>query len=109
VWTGDQSVGHVHSLDGGQNNLISYGGSNTAFTASTVDPAIYLGWPSGAPTGGGNTGHTHGADMSAVDINHTHGVAAADAAHTHGITAEGGGGAHENMPPYYALTYIIKQ
>lgn len=29
--------------------------------------------------------------------------------HTHTINSAGGGGAHENRPPYYVLAYIIKQ
>ena len=32
----------------------------------------------------------------------------ADIAHTHGIASKGGGGAHNNMPPFYAMVYIIK-
>lgn len=29
-------------------------------------------------------------------------------AHTHGIQSTGGGGAHENRPPYYALAFIMR-
>jgi microcystin-dependent protein len=29
-------------------------------------------------------------------------------AHQHGIAAEGGDKPHENLPPYYALAFIIK-
>ena len=32
----------------------------------------------------------------------------ASARHTHSILAQGGGLAHNNMPPYYALCYIMK-
>lgn len=28
--------------------------------------------------------------------------------HTHTISSEGGGGAHNNLPPYYALAFIMK-
>lgn len=28
--------------------------------------------------------------------------------HAHTISAEGGGGSHENRPPYYALAYIMR-
>ena len=28
--------------------------------------------------------------------------------HNHSISSQGGGGAHENRPPYYALSYIIR-
>ena len=41
---------------------------------------------------------------------HDHGWSGgASARHAHGIGAEGGGAAHNNMPPYYALVYIIKK
>lgn len=36
------------------------------------------------------------------------GVTANDGSHTHPIGSTGGGSAHENRPPYYALAYIIK-
>jgi microcystin-dependent protein len=49
----------------------------------------------------------------AGDHSHTvTGTAASDGAHTHDITGStantGGGLAHENLPPYYALAYIMK-
>lgn len=64
--------------------------------------------------------------ISATDTNHLHGIAAdgshghtvtvntASATHTHGITvdaaiAQNASQPHENRPPYYALTYIIKK
>jgi microcystin-dependent protein len=33
---------------------------------------------------------------------------AATNGHTHGIGAEGGGAAHNNLPPYYAVSYMIR-
>jgi microcystin-dependent protein len=35
-------------------------------------------------------------------------VTSTEGAHTHTINSQGGGGAHENRPPYYALAYIMK-
>jgi microcystin-dependent protein len=60
-------------------------------------------------TQGATARHTHA--IPEDGWNHTHGVTTGteSANHAHGITAQGGGAAHENMPPYYALTYIIKQ
>lgn len=54
-------------------------------------------------TKGGN-GH----DVIPWDGGHTHPIHNSST-HQHNITAEGGGQAHNNMPPFYALTYIIKK
>lgn len=51
----------------------------------------------------GSHRHTIGSDGS-----HSHTIAN-QAAHSHTISAQGGGTAHENMPPFYALTYIIRK
>jgi microcystin-dependent protein len=69
--------------------------------------------------------HTHG--ISATDVNHTHGISSTDTNHEHGFTtgaesqvhqhaisitaaaAAAAAAAHENLPPYYALVYIIKK
>ncbi len=59
-------------------------GSND--TAATID--------------GNNNGEEPGLTRSQLILN--------AGAHSHTITAQGGGEAHENRPPYYALTYIIK-
>ena len=66
-------------------------------------------------TGGVSQTHTHtGTGTSgSQSANHTHTItnAASSTAsdHTHTIASQGGGGAHANMPPFYALTYIIKK
>ena len=41
------------------------------------------------------------------ESNHTHSISS-DGNHTHIINNTGGGFAHENRPPYYALAYIMK-
>lgn len=44
-----------------------------------------------------------------VDGGHTHAVTvAAVGNHNHTVAAEGSGTAHENMPPYYVLSYIVR-
>lgn len=48
-------------------------------------------------TTGANTRHAHDFGTNTVDLQHSH-----------GITAEGSGVAHENMPPYWALVYIMR-
>jgi microcystin-dependent protein len=42
------------------------------------------------------------------DLSQTLTTTTGDGAHTHTISAQGGGAAHENRPPYYALAYIMK-
>jgi microcystin-dependent protein len=68
-----------------------------------------------------NDGHTGGnyslftpSDATAgsadyADAPHSHVIPSDNAAHTHGIPAQGSGTPHENLPPYYTLTYIIKK
>lgn len=66
-------------------------------------------------TTGASSGHTHtySGTTSGVSTGHTHtfttGGHSAD--HLHSFTTgngTGGGGAHENRPPYYGLAYIMK-
>ena len=71
---------NVSILNNGQNGTNSVGGQSTNFTSSTA----------------GSHSHT-------VTVN-------SDGAHTHTLSVDnaGGGGAHENRPPFYALAYIMK-
>ena len=71
---------NVSILNNGQNGTNSVGGQSTDFTSSTA----------------GSHSHT-------VTVN-------SDGAHTHtvSVTNTGGGSAHENRPPFYALAYIMK-
>ena len=71
---------NISILNNGQNGTNSVGGQSTDFTSSTA----------------GSHSHT-------VTVN-------SDGAHTHtvSVTNTGGGSAHENRPPFYALAYIMK-
>lgn len=54
--------------------------------------------------------HTHSLSINSGGA-HTHSVSVdSDGAHTHSVSVgnTGGGEAHENRPPYYALAYIMK-
>jgi microcystin-dependent protein len=46
-----------------------------------------------------------------ADVNHLHTFTTANSNphHGHGIYNDGGGQAHENQPPFYVLTYIIRK
>jgi microcystin-dependent protein len=43
-----------------------------------------------------------------TDGSHAHTINSDNASHAHSITAEGSGTAHENLPPYYALTFMVR-
>ena len=66
---------------------------------------------------GGNSsqiGHNTTGTTSSVNLDHTHGVQTygQSANHTHLVSGNtgsvGSGTAHNNLPPYYALCYIMK-
>ena len=59
-----------------------------------------------------NVSHSHSITTGVQSANHTHSgttdSASIDHNHTFTTNTTGGGQAHENRPPYYALAYIIK-
>lgn len=59
-----------------------------------------------ATSGGNPVGFTRDAGAHSHTFSGT--TSAYSATHFHTISAEGGGTAHENRPPYYALAYIMK-
>lgn len=54
-------------------------------------------------SGGSNNDYTQATPPNAADI-----TTESAGAHTHTIFNDGGGQAHENRPPYYALAYIMR-
>ena len=81
--TTSQIPSHTHSIasDGDHTHTVSFSaqGSNTSQSALTNSSS------------GGSSRTT-----------------SSSGAHTHTAGSSGGGGAHENLPPYYALCYIMK-
>ena len=51
--------------------------------------------------------HAHNFNTSSASADHSHNVGS-NGSHTHTGGATGSGGSHDNMPPYYALCYIMK-
>jgi microcystin-dependent protein len=98
---------HTHTVSGSTNTTGSH--RHTQAYGYNVGGNIYS--ESGRINFAGNTSDT--AINPAGDHSHTvTGTAASNGAHTHDITGStssvGGGLAHENLPPYYALAYIMK-
>lgn len=61
----------------------------------------------------GAHGHANWSDPANTDHSHTFSTGGISANHTHSVTVNASGAyvatnAHENRPPYYALTYIIR-
>ena len=110
-----QIPAHSHTADGDL-TAASAGAHTHTFSATTSANGAYsfaarssYGGSDGAASGNGGGVYTLGAS------DHTHtvsGTTASDGAHTHDITGStantGGGLAHENLPPYYALAYIMR-
>lgn len=112
VNSGGISNGHVHAFStGGQsaNHTHTYSFTTGGQSANHVHTFS---------TGANSVDHTHTYSFTTSTFagNHTHpfttGAMSANAAHTHTFSfttgGTGGGAAHENRPPYYALAYIMK-
>jgi microcystin-dependent protein len=115
--TSGQSATHSHAVsDPGHNHSISvYAGTDGAGTAFDVANTITFEDPTGRGVINNNTtgitlgnasadhSHTYSGTTSAVSGDHTHTVTV-----TGTSGSVGGGLAHENRPPYFALAYIMK-
>jgi microcystin-dependent protein len=90
--TGADSPDHAHTPSGYGNFIATNtGGTYTGFAGGGAGGVVSTGAASGV------TGGTAGAN-----VRHAHSVPAL------GIYSDGGGGAHNNMPPYVVLAFIVK-
>jgi microcystin-dependent protein len=103
ITTGVESATHTHGgATGGMN-------SNTVHSHQTA-VSDYFGSTIAVNRGDGGTP----LNTSSVNLDHTHnfGTGGQSVNHTHNVNgtsdATGSGTAHENLPPYYALSYIMK-
>ena len=98
----DRSLAHGHAMFWGQvaGAFDRVWGGGTYAELQTV--------AGGAGWWGGDGMRTF--DEPAPDHLHSFTTGGADRSldHLHGITGEGGGGAHQNMPPFTAMNYVIK-
>lgn len=108
-------VSHTHTASTAAAGNHSHGGGTTwAGDHSHVSGAgtgLLQSHVPGAASGYGNGGNYGpiGSGGTNVAGGHTHGISA-DGSHTHGVTVSSAGqsGTNANMPPYYALAYIMK-
>lgn len=84
---------HNHGGNTGPN-----GGHNHSVTINEAMPQNY---------GHGSDGW-NSANLDAKSSGNPYGTTSTVANHTHTINSAGGSQAHDNMPPYYALAYIMK-
>jgi microcystin-dependent protein len=100
--TTDMSANHSHAVNiqsGGMSAQHSHGISIQSIPARTDGGQNTMQAGGGTNTGNASSDHSH---------NVSGGTDWANAGHTHGIYAEGGGAAHNNMPPWLTSYYIIK-
>jgi microcystin-dependent protein len=118
--TGTDSANHTHNVAG------NTGGRSAAHThwLSTGVPIPYGGWgdwnvkPASAGaghtygTGSASAGFTSDNTMGTESADHSHGfnvnTSGVNVWHQHAIPNDGGGAAHNNMPPYCILAYMVK-
>ena len=65
-----------------------------------------------AGTGGRTSGSTVTDSITVASVgNHTHGINLSGGSHSHSVSigSAGGGGPHNNMPPYLTINFIIKE
>ena len=111
--TGNQSQNHTHDFTtdsngnhqhqwGTDDNLGAGGGSNNP---DANGGQSWKGWTSS------NGAHTHSGTTSGVSVDHNHSFSVSGTTgnpSNTGTSSEGSSATGENLPPYYALCYIIK-
>jgi microcystin-dependent protein len=95
--TGGQSAQHTHV--GTTNNAGTH-----SHSVQVNNPGVSGAFFASSPEGFAAVNST----AAAGDHTHDFMTGGASADHSHGIAAQGGGGSHENRPPYRALCYIMK-
>lgn len=117
--TGNVDINHQHTgrtghHADGYNAAHAHAGTN--FRTGTGGPPEAGGWDGNIfkrHTDAAPGGYWNDININAANTDHQHDFTSnwmsQNNVHNHAIPAEGGNQAHENMPPFYALTYIIKK
>lgn len=90
--TGDQNQDHTH---GTPSYIVPSAGGNPGFDSGS----LYSPTTAGSGTYGTSNGHTHNFTTGGVSADHTHAIT---------VNANGSSGTNANLPPYFALAYIMK-
>ena len=110
------AVTHTHTASTNNTGNHTHAVSGTATSAGNHAHSISTANGKGKYQGGGYSDNCYTSKASGNTITtgaHTHslsGTAASKGAHTHTVTVANGGvsGTNKNLPPYYALAYIMK-
>jgi hypothetical protein len=89
--TGGQSANHTHSMGYYMDDSNGNNGYLGIVDGDNAQASDYQ-------TGGTSNDHSHGFS----------GTTSAGSSHSHTITSDGVSGTNQNLPPYYALAYIMK-
>lgn len=126
-FTGDQTASHVHYAGNASIPFAtSYGDLNVGAAAGTARAGVNgtVGATDVASNGhahefyteGYSRDHNHAVDIQWTDTNHEHAFTTGgrDALHSHSVSvgtapAAGAAEAHENRPPFYAVTFIMRK
>ena len=100
--TGNQSANHVHTYSGSTSGVGNHSHSQVGVNELQQFTQGGSGWASGATANTGGAGahdHTYSGTTSGVSADHNHAFTTGSA---------GSSGTNANLPPYYALAYIMK-
>lgn len=100
--TGNQSANHSHTFSGTTSGVGNHSHSQVGVNELQQFTQGGAGWASGATSSTGGAGahdHTYSGTTAANNANHNHSFTTASA---------GSSGTNANLPPYYALAYIMK-
>lgn len=108
--TGGRSAAHTHGtavLIGKLASLANSTGSSPGQLIGGVADTRTSQTPPGWSPGTESADHSHSGTTGGITANHTHTMTTGGPSNNTS-DASGGGGSHENMPPYWALIYIIR-
>ena len=114
ITSGINSVGHTHTVNINTGGMSANATHNHTF-ARNAGPTSGSN-QTGIAAPGYDNNNSGPITVSTVNLDHTHNVngttSGVSTNHTHAVNgatdATGSGTAHENLPPYYALCYIMK-